>query len=342
MQKCFSLALVAGIAGIAGLAAGFVQAAEVNVYSSRHYDTDRAIYEAFTEKTGIKVNVVEGKAGALLERLKAEGANSPADILLTTDAANLWQAENEGLFAPVSSARLEQAVPAHLRHPDNLWFGFTTRARLLMYNNAKGRPAGLERYEDLAKPEYKGMICVRSSRNTYNRSLVASLIAANGEEATRAWLKGFVANFARKPQGNDTAQIKAVAAGICRIGIANSYYLARLKKSSDPELAAVGKAVDAIFPNQKDRGTHINISGAGLLKTARNRREAIMFLEFLATPQVQEMLAAGNNEYPVVAGVKVDPVVRALGDFKADTLNAAILGANNLKALTMMEEAGWN
>lgn len=314
---------------------------EVNIYTARHYDTDTQLYEAFREATGITVNVIEDRAGALMERMKIEGENSPADVFMTADAGNLMSAAGDGLLQGIVSQELESRVPANLRHPDGLWFAFTMRARVIMVREGVDT-TGLERYEDLVDPRFADMICIRSSGNIYNQSLVGSLIAANGEEATAQWVRGLVANMAREPESNDTGQIMAVAAGECEIGIANTYYLARLMRSDDPAKREVVSAIRVILPNQDDRGVHVNISGAGVAAHAPNRDNAVAFLEFLASGEAQQAFAEGNNEWPVVEGITHANVLDELyGDFVADGVDAAVFGANRSPALSIMEENGW-
>lgn len=320
---------------------GFRRGRVVNLYSARHYDTDDQLYEGFREATGIRVNLVEAEADQLIERIKNEGQNSPADILMTVDAGRLWRAEQEGLFQPVTSSILNEAIPENLRHPDGLWYGLTKRARVIMYNKDTVDPAELSTYEDLADPKWQGRILVRSSTNIYNQSLVGSMIAAHGAEDTEEWARGLVANFARPPEGGDTDQIKAVAAGLGDIAISNTYYLARLAKSDKPEERAIAEKIGVFFPNQSDRGTHVNISGAGVLKNAPNARAAVQFLEYLASPEAQRIFAQGNNEYPVVEGVEVDAVVEDFGNFEEDPLNASVFGSNNPEALRITDRAGW-
>ena len=309
---------------------------QVNIYSARHYNTDDRLYDGFTEKTGIKVNLIEGKDDELIERIKSEGANSPADLLITVDAGRLWRAAEAGIFAPVESEVLEEKIPANLQDTNNLWFGFSKRARVIMYNKDKVDPAELSTYEDLADPKWKGRFIVRSSNNIYNQSLVAGMIEEKGEEATAEWIKELVANFARPPQGNDTSQIEDVAAGIGDVTLANTYYLARYE--DNPE---VFDKIGVIFPNQDDKGTHVNISGAGLLKNAPNKENAIAFLEYLASPEAQEFFASGNNEYPVVEGTSANAVVKSFGEFKADTTNVSAYGKNNADAVKIMDQSGW-
>lgn len=326
---------------VAAFVAGTASAAEINVYSSRHYQTDEKLYGDFTKQTGIKINRIEGSGDKLLARLKSEGKNSPADVLITVDAGNLWRADKEGLFQGITSDTIEKRVPANLRHPQGHWIGFSSRARLIFVDKAKVKAGAIESYEDLADPKWKGKVCIRSSSNMYNLSLMGSLIAHHGEAKAEAWAKGVVANFARQPKGGDTDQIKAVAAGECEIALANSYYFVRLVKSSKEADKKVVAKVGAIFPNQEGRGTHVNISGAGVLKNAPHKAEAIKFLEYLTSPSAQEYFASGNNEYPAVAGVKIDPALAALGDFKADKINVAVYGKNQPKAQMIYDRAGW-
>ena len=309
---------------------------QVNIYSSRHYNTDDQLYDGFTEKTGISVNLIEGKDDELIERIRSEGANSPADILITVDAGRLWRAAEAGIFAPVESEILEEKIPDYLQDPNNLWFGYSKRARVIIYNKDKVDPSQLSTYEDLADPKWKGKFIVRSSSNIYNQSLVAGMIEEKGEEATAEWIDGLVANFARPPQGNDTSQIEDVAAGVADLTLANTYYVARY--ADNPE---VFEKIGIFYPNQEDRGTHVNISGAGLLKNAPNQENAIAFLEYLASPEAQEFFALGNNEYPVVEGTPVNPVVEGFGEFKDDTTNVASYGKNNADAVKIMDRSGW-
>lgn len=314
---------------------------EVNIYSSRHYDTDLALYEDFTKQTGIKVNRIEADADALIERIQSEGEFSPADLLITVDAGRLWRAEQAGVFAPVDSAVLKERLPANLRHPEGRWFGLSTRARIIIYNKAAGVPEGLANYADLANPAFKGDICVRSSSNIYNISLLSSIIAHQGAAEAEKWAKGVVANFKQPPQGNDTAMIEAVAAGQCRISVVNTYYLARYAGGEVKEKAIFDK-VGVIFPDQGGNGTHVNVSGAGLVKTAPNRENAIKFLEYLTSESAQRYFADGNNEYPAAIGVKPNSAAEALGAFKADTLSVADIGKGQAEAVKIFDRAGWN
>ncbi|NCP13368.1 MAG: Fe(3+) ABC transporter substrate-binding protein [Sphingomonadales bacterium] len=312
---------------------------EINIYTSRHYDTDLALYEDFTRQTGIKVNRIEADADALIERIEAEGEFSPADLFVTVDAGRLWRAEQAGILAPVDSQVLAERIPASLRDPQNRWFGLTTRARIIVYNKAKGKPEGLKTYADLADPAFKRRICMRSSSSVYNIALLSSMIAHEGEAAAADWAKGVVANFARAPQGNDMSNIEAVAAGECDISLVNTYYLARF---DTPEKRAVLDGIGVIFPNQATTGTHVNLSGAGVVATAPNRDNAVKFLEYLATDSAQRYLANGNNEYPAVRGIAPTSAVEALGTFKADALPPARIGENQARAVELFNAARWN
>jgi len=328
----FALALGAG--GV------FAQEKVLNLYSARHYQTDEALYADFTKQTGIKINRIEGQEDALLERIKNEGANSPADVFLTVDAARLAQADALGLFAPVKSRLLEQRIPEHLRAPD--WFAFSTRARVIIYNKADVSPADVQNYEDLAHPRLKGKVCVRAGSHPYNLSLGSALIHHLGEQKTEAWAKGLVANFARAPKGGDTDQIKAVAAGECGVAISNTYYIVRLMRSAKAEDRKVVESIGVVWPNQKSYGTHINVSGGGVLKTAPHLDAAVKFLEYLASDQAQAYFANGNNEWPVVKSAVVqNPELESLGKFKADSLNVGTLSKNTAQAQKIFDRAGW-
>ena len=328
------LLLISSLA-ICGAAFG----AEVNVYTARHYDTDLALYERFTEDTDIAVNLIEGGSDGLIERIRNEGEFSPADLLITVDAGRLWRAQQQGIFQPVDSALLRERIPAHLREAEGHWFGLSKRARVIVYNKAKGLPPGIARYEDLADEKLRGQVCMRSSGNIYNLSLLGALIAHNGEAAAEAWARGVVANFRRPPQGNDTASLRAIAAGECGVGIANTYYLGRLLGAEAEEDRAVAANVAVLFPNQEGRGAHVNISGGGVAKHAPNRANAVAFLEYLTSDFAQRLFAEGNNEYPVV-GPASGPIA-ALGSFKEDEVNATVLGANQALAVQVFDRAGW-
>ena len=313
----------------------------VNLYSARHYDIDEALYDEFTAETGIEVNVLEGEPDELIERITNEGEQSPADVFIAVDAGRLWRAQEAGIFQPVDSEVLNSRVPENLREPSGLWFGLTTRARVLVYNPENVDPSELSTYEDLADPKWEGRVCVRSSSNVYNQSLVGSMVETDGVEATEAWAEGLVANFARQPEGGDTDQIKAVAAGQCDVAIANHYYWARLAKSDDPSDQEAVANTAVFFPNQEDRGTHVNISGMGLVESAPHPENAIAFMEFLVSPEAQAVFAEGNNEYPVVDGIDLDPIVAELGDFKVDEVNVSAYGKNNPEVTEIVDRAGW-
>ncbi len=317
------------------------EAGEVNVYSGRHYDSDIVLFDTFTEETGIKVNVIEAGGDALIERIAREGDASPADLFITADAGILWRGEQRGIFRSNDNEALKARVPAQFRHPEGKWYGLSKRARIIIYNREMGLPEGFSRYDDLADPANTGTICVRSSSNIYNQSLLASIIAHEGEAVAEDWARGVVANFARKPQGNDTSQIEAVAAGLCRLGIVNSYYVARFIGSDDADKAAIGDKLAVLFPDQEGRGTHINISGAGILTHAPNAANAEKLLEFLLRDESQRAFAIGNNEYPVVASVAPSGPVAALGTFRADDLPVAALGANQHTAVQIFDRVGW-
>jgi iron(III) transport system substrate-binding protein len=310
----------------------------LHIYSSRHYNTDEKLYSDFTKQTGIEVKRVEGKEDALISRLEQEGNISPADLLITVDAGRLWRAEQAGLFETVDSEVLKEKIPANLRHPEGLWFGFSTRARIIVYNKDKIKDEAPSSYQDLADPKWKGQICVRSSGNIYNQSLLASMIAQDGEEAAKSWAKGLLGNLARKPQGGDTDQIKAVAAGVCNIALVNSYYFFRMQRSEDTEDVKAVQNMGLVFPDQNAKGTHINISGAGVLKHGKNKSAAIKFLEYLTTDSAQRYFADGNNEYPVVKGVKVNETIEKQKSFKSQDVNVREFGVHQQKAKMIFDE----
>ena len=311
----------------------------VNVYSARHYDTDMALYEEFTRQTGIAVNLIEGGSDALIERIRNEGEFSPADMLITVDAGRLWRAGENDIFQTIKSDVLNQRVPQNLRDPEGLWFGLSKRVRVIAFNKAAGLPVAVNRYEDLANPALIGSVCMRSSSNIYNLSLMSSIIEAQGEKTAEAWARGVVGNFARTPQGNDTAQLRAVASGECGITVANTYYVGRLIGSKDPKNNAITDALTIVFPNQGDRGAHINISGAGVTRYAPNKENAIKFLEYLTSDFAQRLFAEGNNEYPIV-GPTSGPVA-SLGPFEEDSINAAVLGQRQAEAVRVFDRARW-
>ncbi|NRA42917.1 MAG: Fe(3+) ABC transporter substrate-binding protein [Pseudomonadales bacterium] len=314
---------------------------EVNVYSARKEALIKPLLDRFSEETGISVNLLTGKADALLVRLQNEGRLSPADLLITTDAGRLYRAKDAGLLQPVQSSVLSEHIPANLRDKDNLWFGLSTRARPIMYSVERVKSSELNRYEDLAGPAFKGRICIRSSSNIYNQSLIASMLAADGAEQTKAFIKGLVANLAKPPKGGDRDQIKAVASGQCDIAIANTYYLAGMLNSQDPQQVAAAEQLKVFWPNQNDRGTHINVSGAAVLKAAKHRANAVKLIEFLVSADAQAWYAEANHEYPVRAGVAWSPLLESWGSFRADELNLSVLGERNAEAVKLMDQAGW-
>jgi iron(III) transport system substrate-binding protein len=314
----------------------------LNLYSARHYQTDEALYANFTRATGIRINRIEAGDEQLLERIHTEAAMSPADILLIVDAARLWSAQEQGLFAPTKSAVLEARIPAPLRDPGGHWFGFSSRARVIVYNKANVDPAAVATYESLADPRNKGRVCTRSGSHPYNLSLVAAMIEHLGEPQAEAWARGVVGNMARTPRGGDTDQIKAVAAGECGVALTNTYYYVRLMRSTKPEEREWVSKVGLIWPNQASFGTHLNIAGAGVLKHAPHPDNARRFLEYLASDEAQGYFANGNNEWPAVKGaVARNAELDSLGSFKADTLPVAVLGRNTPAAQRLLDRAGW-
>ncbi len=318
------------------------QGQELNLYTSRHYQTDEALYTNFTKATGIKVNRIEAGDDAIIERMKQEGSRSPADVLVTVDAGRLWRAEQAGLLQAAKSKVLDQKIPAELRHPEGLWYGFSLRARPIFYAKGRVDPKLVATYEGLADPALKGKVCIRSSSNVYNLSLMSSMIAGVGPERAEQWAKGVVANMARAPKGGDTDQLTALAAGECDVAVSNTYYFVRLMRSAKPEERAVAEKIGVVFPNQADRGAHVNISGAGVAKYAPHREAAVKFLEYLASPAAQAYFADGNNEYPVVAEkVATNRELDSLGKFRKDGLNVSLLGRNQAAAQQIYDRAGW-
>ncbi len=316
-------------------------APELNLYSARKEALIRPLLERFNAQTGIKVNLVTGKADALLKRLRSEGRNSPADILLTTDAGRLHRAKEAGVTQPFNSELLSSVVLDSYRDPQGHWVGLSVRSRPILYVKGKVDPAELSSYEALTDPKWKRRICIRSSSNIYNQSLVASMIAVNGEAATETWAKGLVANLARPPKGGDRDQIKAAAAGQCDIAIANTYYLAGMLNSNQAEQRSIAEKMAVFWPNQEDRGAHVNISGAAVTRASNNPEMAIKLIEFLASEESQRWYAETNGEYPVRVGVTVGATLKGWGKFKADTLNLDRLGELNAKAVMLMDRAKW-
>lgn len=332
---------VGAFALAASLFSQAIAAAEVNVYSARKEALIKPLLDQFTESSGIAVNLVTGKGDALLSRLQSEGRNSPADLLITTDVGRLYRAEQAGVLQPVDSDYLLKEVPAHLRSPKNDWFGLSVRARAIVYAKDRVKLDELSSYEDLASAKWKGRICVRSSSNIYNQSMVAGMLATEGDEKTAAWLKGFVSNFARRPQGGDRDQVLAVAAGQCDVALVNSYYLGAMVNGSDAKQRAAADKVSIFWPNQADRGTHINISGAGITAVSKNREQAVALLEFLVKDDSQRWYAEVNNEYPIRANIAASELLQSWGEFKRDDVDASELGRLNRDALMAMDRANW-
>ena len=339
---CRLLPLSAALAVLMQPLAATAQEKVLNLYTARHYQTDEALYANFTRQTGIKINRIEGQEDPLLERIRSEGANSPADVFITVDIGRLWRAQQAGVFAPVRSTVLASRIPANYRDPSGEWFGFSARARVIAYNKTAVKPGDIGRYEDLADPKWKGKVCTRSGGHVYNLSLVSSLIAHDGEAKTEQWARGVVGNLARAPKGGDTDQLKAVAAGECDVAIANTYYIARILKSTKPEDKAVADKLGVVWPNQGSQGAHMNISGGGMLKHSPNKEAAVKFLEYLASDDAQRYFADGNNEWPVVPGVKAgNPALEAMGTFKADAINVGELGKFQPQAQKLLDRAGF-
>lgn len=339
-KSILSLALALGLGSVAQ-----AQEQVLNIYSARHYQTDEALYSDFTKATGIRINRVDTDDAGLLARLKSEGANSPADVVLLVDAARLWKAETENLFLPIKSAVLEQRIPAHLRGKDSgagsAWFGFSTRARIVVYNKMSVSKDDVDTYEELAEPKNKGRVCLRSGSHPYNLSLFGALYEHLGAERTERWLTGLVANLAREPKGGDTDQIRAAASGECSVAITNSYYLARMMRSSKPEDRAAVEKLGVVFPNQQSWGTHMNIAGGAVARHAKNRDNAVRFLEYLSSSSAQVYFANGNNEWPAVAGVRAsNPALDALGNFKSETIPISAVGANLPRVQNLLDKAG--
>jgi iron(III) transport system substrate-binding protein len=339
-------AVVIGAAVLLAFPSAQAQEQVLNLYSARHYQTDEALYSNFTKATGIKINRVDTDDAALVQRLKTEGAASPADVLLLVDAARLSRAEADGLFSPVKSSLLEQRIPATLRGKDDgtgsQWFGFSTRARVIVYNKVKVKASEVDSYAKLADPVNKGRYCSRAGSHPYNLSLFGAYLEHAGPANTENWLKGLVTNMARDPKGGDTDQIKAVASGECGVALSNTYYVARLMRSNKPDDRNVMEQVGVIFPNQQSWGTHVNVAGGAVARHAKNRAAAISFLEYLASDQAQRYFADGNNEYPAVSGVKTsNPALEALGSFKQELIPISVVGQNTVKVQQMLDRVGY-
>ncbi|UWQ91150.1 extracellular solute-binding protein [Rhodobacteraceae bacterium M382] len=333
-SSCLAAVLVASVATSA------TAEGELNLYSSRHYDTDERLYSDFEQATGITINRIEGKADELIARMQAEGANSPADVLLTVDTSRLARAKNAGILQAIENPLLEERIPANLQDEDNQWFGYSQRARIIFFDktDVKNPPAS---YLDLAKPDYKGLVCIRSSTNTYNQTLLAAIITNHGAEAAKTWAAGVVDNMARAPQGGDTDQLRGIISGECEISVSNSYYFARALRKSVKGLSDEIDQIGIVFPAQDAEGAHMNLSGAGVTAHAPNRENAVKFLEYLAGDQAQVYFSNGNDEYPAVSGVALAENVAALGEFKADDINLSAVAKNIPEAQKIFNEVGW-
>ncbi len=343
-MKIFAIRLTIALATTSAFGMGSpdtLTSSELNIYSARKEALIKPLLDRFSEATGTQINLVTGKGDALLTRLQSEGINSPADLLLTVDAGRLYRAQQAGILQPMMSKRLNAAIPQHLQSIDDQWFGLSVRARVIVYAKDRVGVEQLSTYEALAEPRWRGKICVRSSSNIYNQSLVASMLATEGMQYTEAWLEGLVANFARTPAGGDRDQIKAVAAGLCDVAIVNSYYLGGMLRSSDPAQLDAASSVGLFWPNQDGRGTHINISGAGVTRSSQNPELAAQLIAFLASDESQRWYAGMNNEFPVRADIEVSETLRTWGGFEADQLNVTELGRNNANAIMAMDRAGW-
>ena len=338
--------LLSAIVGCA-LALGFASVAPaatdqvVNIYSARHYESDNALYALFEKETGIKVNVVSGKAPELIERIKREGSATSADLFITVDGGVLHTAKAADILQPIASKAVLANVPATLRDTENFWIGLTTRARVIVYSKDRVKPEQLSTYEDLADPKWRGKVVVRPSSSLYDQSLTASLITLEGEAKALEWVKGLVANFVRPPKGNDRAQAKDIVAGLADVTLMNTYYIGQMLHSKDPEEVKVATQVGVFFPNQSTTGTHVNISGVALTKHAQHTENAVKFVEFLTAVPAQEQLSAGNYEFPVNPGAKKHPVIESWGAFKTQAIDFSALGTNNAKAIQIVTEGGW-
>ncbi len=325
------------------------QSTELNIYSARHYPTDEALYADFAKASGIKINRVDSDDAGILARLKAEGTASAADVILLVDASRLWRGESEGLFQGIRSAMLERTIPTQLRAKadaagNTAWFGFSTRARVIVYDKARVKREDVDTYEELANPKFKGQLCIRSGSHPYNLSLFGAVSEHLGEQKTEQWLRGMVANLARSPKGGDTDQIKGVASGECAIAVTNSYYLARLMRSDSPEDKAIMAKVGVVFPNQSSWGTHVNVAGGAVARNAKNPTNAVKFLEYLASAPAQNHFANGNNEWPAANGVDINnPALKAMagGDFKSETVPVSQIGMNQVKIQQMLDRVGF-
>ena len=345
--SALSLAIFGAAAGLLSTAA-VANEPVINLYSARHYPTDEKLYSDFTQATGIKINRVDSDDAGIIARLKAEGSASPADLILLVDASRLWKGEVDGMFLPVKSKILEAAIPAQLRSKPTddgtAWFGLSTRARVVVYDKLKIKRDDVDSYEELGDPKNKGQLCIRSGSHPYNLSLFGAMTEHLGPAATEAWLKGMVDNMARAPKGGDTDQIKAVASGECGIAVTNTYYLARLMRSANPADKAVIERVGVVFPNQQSWGTHVNVAGGAVARYAKNKANAVKFLEYLVSPDAQNHFANGNNEWPVVKGLKLDnPALQAMtgGNFKSELVPISSVGMNQTRVQQMLDRVGF-
>ncbi|MEP6971707.1 MAG: extracellular solute-binding protein [Betaproteobacteria bacterium] len=345
----FIKSLLAASVLLLGVSISQAQTAELNIYSARHYPTDEALYSDFTKATGIKINRVDSDDAGILARLKAEGTASAADVILLVDAARLWRGEADGLFQGIRSPALEAAIPANLHsRPEaegNItWFGFSTRARVIVYDKARVKRQDVDSYEKLADPQNKGKICIRSGSHPYNLSLFGAVTEHMGPEKAEQWLRGVVANLARSPKGGDTDQIKGVASGECAIAVTNSYYLARILRSDTPENKGIADRVGVVFPNQSSWGTHVNVAGGAVARNAKHRVNAVKFLEYLASPAAQNHFANGNNEWPAARGIVIDnPALKAMtgGSFNSDNTPISQIGLNQIRVQQMLDRVGF-
>jgi iron(III) transport system substrate-binding protein len=345
-MKLTLTALTTALLALATAPPAHAQDKVLNLYSARHYQTDEALYANFTKNTGVRIQRVDADDAGVLARLKAEGAASPADVVLLVDAARLWKAESEGLFQPVKSAVLEARIPTTLRSRDagqgSAWFGFSTRARLTVYNKAMVKKEDVDTYAELGEAKNKGKLCTRSGSHPYNLSLFGSIVEREGAAKAEAWLQGLSDNMARAPKGGDTDQIKAVASGECQVALTNSYYLARLMRSDKPEDRAVMDKIGYVMPDQQGAGTHMNVAGGAVAAYAKNRAAAVQFLEYLASEEAQAYFANGNNEWPAVVGVKLaNPALDAMGSFKQEAVPVAAVGANQARVQQMLDRVGY-
>jgi iron(III) transport system substrate-binding protein len=346
MKPVLTTKIAAAVLTLFTATAAYAQENVLNLYSARHYQTDEQLYSNFTKQTGIKINRIEADDNAILERLKNEGKNSPADVILLVDAARLWRAQIDGLFQPVKSNVLNSRIPVNLRANDDgngaEWYGFSTRARIIVYNKDTVKPEDVATYESLSDPKLKGKVCTRSGSHPYMLSMIGSMIERNGEAATEKWAQGVVNNFARPPRGGDTDQIKGVATGECGVAVSNSYYYVRLLRSTKPEDKELMSKVAFVWPNQQTSGTHLNISGGAVAKNAPHREAAVKFLEYLASDEAQAYLANGNNEWPVVAtAVAKNPTLESMGKFKAESVPISTIGKNQIAAQRILDRVGY-